>query len=79
MLTRSVFGREVRAVGGGERVAQLTGIRVPRVKLAMFAVAGVLAGMAGVLQVARTMAATSQLGSGLELDAIAAVVVGGRR
>jgi ribose transport system permease protein len=76
-LTRSVFGREVKAIGGGERVAELTGIRVPQVKLAMFAVAGMLAGLAGALQAARTMAATSQLGEGLELDAIAAVVVGG--
>ena len=77
LLTRSVFGREVKAVGGAERVAQLSGIRVPRVKLLMFAAAGVLAGIAGVLQAARTMAATAQLGQGLELDAIAAVVVGG--
>jgi len=77
MLNKTVFGREVRAVGGGERVAQLTGIRVARVKIAMYALLGLLCGIAGLLQSARAMAATAQLGEGLELDVIAAVVVGG--
>ena len=77
VLTRSVFGHQVRAIGGGERVAQLTGIPVARVKVMMFALAGALFGLAGLLQSARTMAATAQLGEGLELDVIAAVVVGG--
>lgn len=73
----TVFGREVKAIGGGERVAILTGIPVTRVKILMFTLLGALCGMAGLLQGARTMAATSQLGLGLELDCIAAVVVGG--
>ena len=73
----TVFGREVLAIGGGERVAILTGIAVTRVKILMFMLLGALCGMAGMLQGARTMAATSQLGLGLELDVIAAVVVGG--
>jgi ribose transport system permease protein len=77
VLNYTVFGRELRAVGAGERVAVLTGIRVPRVKIAMFGLLGLMCGMAGLLQGARTMAATSQLGEGLELDVIAAVVVGG--
>ncbi len=77
ILTRTVFGKEVKAIGGGERVAYLTGIRVRRVKFIMFAFAGLLCGLAGLLQSARTMAATAQLGEGLELDVIAAVVVGG--
>jgi len=77
VLTRSVFGKEVKALGGGERVAQLTGIRVRRVKFLIFALSGLLCGLAGLLQSARTMAATAQLGEGLELDVIAAVVVGG--
>ena len=73
----TVFGREVLAIGGGERVSILTGIAVTRVKILMFLLLGALCGMAGLLQGARTMAATSQLGLGLELDVIAAVVVGG--
>ena len=77
VLNFTVFGREVRAVGGGERIAFLTGIRVDRVKIAIFALSGLLCGMAGLLQGARAMAATAQLGEGLELDVIAAVVVGG--
>ena len=77
VLNLTVFGREVRAIGGGERIAFLTGIKVERVKIAVFGLVGLLCGMAGLLQAARAMAATAQLGQGLELDAIAAVVVGG--
>jgi len=77
ILNLTVFGREVKAVGGGERVARLTGIRVDRVKIAMFALLGLLCGVAGLLQSSRAMAATAQLGESLELDVIAAVVVGG--
>jgi len=73
----TVFGREVRAVGGGERVAVLTGIKVDRVKILVFTLSGLLCGLAGLLQSARVYAATAQLGQGLELDVIAAVVVGG--
>ncbi|MCU0899348.1 MAG: ABC transporter permease [Cypionkella sp.] len=77
IFNHTVFGREVRAVGGGERVALLSGIRVNRVKLWVFVLCGALCGLAGLLQSARTMAATAQLAQGLELDVIAAVVVGG--
>jgi len=73
----TVFGREVRAVGGGERIAVLTGIRVDRIKILIFTISGFLCGLAGLLQSARVYAATAQLGTGLELDVIAAVVVGG--
>jgi len=76
-LNFTVFGRELKATGGGERVARLTGIRIDRVKILMFSLLGLLCGIAGLLQSARAMAATSQLGQGLELDVIAAVVVGG--
>ncbi|MDB6002524.1 MAG: hypothetical protein JWP52_4223, partial [Rhizobacter sp.] len=77
ILNLTVFGREVKAVGGGERVARLTGIRIDRVKIGMFALLGLLCGVAGLLQSSRAMAATAQLGESLELDVIAAVVVGG--
>ena len=77
IINSTVFGREVRAIGGGERVSILTGIPVTRVKVLMYVLLGALCGIAGLLQGARTMAATSQLGLGLELDVIASVVVGG--
>ncbi len=77
IIEYTVFGREVRAVGGGERVAILTGISVTRVKVSMYVLLGALCGIAGLLQGARTMAASAQLAQGLELDVIAAVVVGG--
>jgi ribose transport system permease protein len=77
VFSNLVYGREVRAIGGRERVAILTGIRVDRVKIITFTLLGGLCGLAGVLQSARAFGATAQLGDGLELDVIAAVVVGG--
>ena len=77
ILNHTVFGREVRAVGGGERVAVLSGIHVERVKIGIYMLLGALAGVAGVLNGAWSMSATAQMGLGLELDAIGAVVVGG--
>ena len=77
LLNHFPFGREVIAVGGGENVARLSGIKVDRVKLLVFSLSGLCCGLAGVLQAGRVMAATATLGDGLELDAIAAVVVGG--
>jgi ribose transport system permease protein len=77
LFNYTVFGREVRAIGGGERVALLTGIKVDRIKILIFTISGMLCGLAGLMQSARVYAATAQLGEGLELDVIAAVVVGG--
>jgi ribose transport system permease protein len=77
IFTNFAFSREVRAVGGAERVARLTGIRADRVKILVFMLFGVMAGLAGMFQAARTYAATPTLGEGMELEVIAAVVVGG--
>lgn len=77
LLNRTAFGRWVRAIGGGQRVAMLTGIKVTRVKLYMYMLAGAMYGVAGALQAARVRAATATMGEGLEMDVIAAVVVGG--
>jgi ribose transport system permease protein len=73
----TVYGREVRAIGGGERVAVLTGLNVAKTKILVFTMLGLLCGLAGTLQSARVYAATAQLGDGLEMDVIASVVVGG--
>lgn len=77
ILERTPFGREIRAIGGGERVAELSGVNVARVKMLMFLWSGLIAGFAGVLQAARVYAATPRLGDGLELQVISAVVLGG--
>ena len=77
ILEKTPFGKEARAVGGGERVAALAGIKVVKTKILVYVFAGVMFGIAGLLQSARVLAATATLGEGFELDVIAAVVVGG--
>jgi ribose transport system permease protein len=76
-LKRTPFGRHVYAVGGNESAAWLSGIRVARVRLAVYSICGLGAGMAGVLVASRLNAGYPRAGEYYELDAIAAVVVGG--
>ena len=76
-MTHSVFGRHVYAIGSNEAAARLCGIRVPLVKLWIYALAGLLFGFAGVLQFARLTQGDPTVAVGLELDVIAAVVLGG--
>ena len=77
-MRRTAFGRRVLAVGGNERAATLAGIPAGRVKLAVYVICAVLAGVAGILNVAINSAADpAKIGLGIELDAIAAVAVGG--
>ena len=78
MLRRTVFGRQILAIGGNERAARLSGIPVARVKRLVYGLSGICAGIAGLIFVAINSAADANLiGLGMELDAIAAVVVGG--
>jgi ribose/xylose/arabinose/galactoside ABC-type transport system permease subunit len=77
ILTRTPFGRHVYAVGGNMDAAWLSGIRVTRVQLIVFMVSGACAGIAGVLVASRLNAGYPRAGEFYELDAIAAVVVGG--
>jgi len=77
LLRFTAFGRYVYAIGGNEEAALLAGIRVARVKLAAYLFSGMLAGIAGVLFVAQYRQGKPDAGTGLELDAIAAVVIGG--
>ncbi|AYD89277.1 ABC transporter permease [Actinomyces sp. 2119] len=70
-------GRALYAIGGGEEVARLAGIQVRRVVTATYAIAGALAGVAGIILATRLDSSQPSAGTGLELDVIAAVVIGG--
>jgi ribose/xylose/arabinose/galactoside ABC-type transport system permease subunit len=77
LLNYTVFGRHVLATGGNEQSAKLSGIDVTSVKIGVYAIAGLLAGIGGMILSSRIMSGSPVLGQGYELDAIAAVVIGG--
>lgn len=77
VLVRTAFGRHVHAVGGNRQAAWLSGVRVERVELFVYAISGLAAGLAGVMVASRLGAGYPRAGEYYELDAIAAVVVGG--
>src|SRR5262249_49273512 len=77
LLRLTVFGRYVYAIGGNEEATRLSGIHVDWTKIATYAFSGMLSGIAGVLFVAQYRQGKPDAGTGLELDAIAAVVIGG--
>jgi len=77
VLAKHRFGREVYAIGGNEQAARLAGLSVGRAKVAVYALSGLLASLAGVLYAAQYRQGKPDAGVGLELDAIAAVVIGG--
>lgn len=79
ILAHTRFGRHAYAVGGNEKAAVVSGINPDRIKIAVYALAGALAGLAGIVISSRVMAASPAAGQGYELDAIAAVVIGGTR
>ena len=77
ILTRTVLGRYTFALGSNEEATRLSGVNVDRWKTAVYALCGLFAGLGGVLIAARLNSAQPALGQGYELDAIAAVVIGG--
>jgi ribose transport system permease protein len=77
LLTRTPFGRHVYAVGGNADAAWLAGVHVDRIRFAVYTLSGLAAGIAGVLVASRLNAGYPRAGEFYELDAIAAVVVGG--
>jgi ribose transport system permease protein len=77
LLNRTRFGQTVFAIGGSEEAAQLMGLRVARTQVLLYTMMGFLSGVAGMLVAARSSSGLSTIGIGLELDAIAAVVIGG--
>jgi ribose transport system permease protein len=77
ILNLTAIGRFVYAIGGNEQVAKLAGINVNRVKIIVYALSGALAALAGLVLTARLESAQPTAGLAYELDAIAAVVLGG--
>lgn len=77
VTTRMPFGRHVYAMGGNERAAELSGVRVARSKVIVYAISGFCAAMVGLIVASQLVAAHPQTGDSYELNAIAAVVLGG--
>ena len=77
LLHYTRFGRHVTAVGSNEQAARLCGVPINRVKVLVYVLGGLLAGLSGVLQYSRLTIGDPTSGPGLELDVIAAVVIGG--
>lgn len=77
VLNRTTLGRKIFSVGGNEEAAILSGIRTDRIKIATFVIAGLAAGLAAAISVSRISMGQASAGTGLELQAIAAVILGG--
>ena len=77
VLNRTVIGRSMYAIGGNAEAARLSGLPVKRIRVVVFGLAGLFAALAGLLLAGRLDSAQPQAAAGYELDAIAAVVIGG--
>lgn len=77
VLKYTMFGRHVYAIGGNEEAAHLTGIKVNRTLINVYSISGLLAGISGVVMAGRLFSGQPMVGIAFELDAIAAVVLGG--
>ncbi len=77
VLRYTAFGRYVYAIGGNEEASRLSGIQVDQVKIAVYGISGLLSALSSMIYTSRLMSAQPTAGTGLELDAIAAVIIGG--
>jgi len=77
ILTRTVFGRFIYTIGNNEEAVRLSGHNTAIYKVSAFAICGLMAGIAGVIYIARMSVANAGIGVGYELNAIAAVIIGG--
>ncbi len=77
VMKRTAYGMRVYAVGGNRAAAEIAGVNARRILFSVYAISGVLAGLSGVMLASRVISGPPNLGQGYELDAIAAVVIGG--
>lgn len=77
VMNKTVFGRNIYATGGNEKAAKLSGINTKSINTKVYVISGILASLAGLILISRLNSAQPILGDGYELDAIAAVVIGG--
>ncbi|WP_270166828.1 ABC transporter permease [Paenibacillus sp. SYP-B4298] len=77
ILRKTTFGRNVYAIGGNEEASRLSGIKTGRFKIYVYTLTGLLSALAGIILTSRLNSAQANAGTGYELDAIAAVVLGG--
>jgi len=77
ILRYTIFGRSIYALGNNKKAAWLTGVNIDRAAVSTFVISGLTAGIAGIVLSSRMEAVTGNMGTGLELDVIAAVVIGG--
>ncbi|MCE4048758.1 ABC transporter permease subunit [Bacillus sp. Au-Bac7] len=77
LLHKTPFGRKTYSIGGNEKAALISGIKVPKVKIMIYSLSGMLAALAGAILTSRLNSAQPTAGTSYELDAIAAVVLGG--
>ncbi|WP_152365984.1 ABC transporter permease [Microlunatus speluncae] len=77
VMRRTAYGMRVYAVGGNRAAAEIAGVNTRRILFSVYAISGALAGLSGVMLASRVISGPPNLGQGYELDAIAAVVIGG--
>jgi ribose transport system permease protein len=77
LTDKTRLGRHIYAIGGNETAAELSGLKIKRIKLIVYSIAGALAGIGGIIVTSRLDSAQPNAGIGFELDSIAAVVIGG--
>ncbi|MGI5927671.1 MAG: ABC transporter permease [Thermacetogeniaceae bacterium] len=77
ILSRTKFGRHIYGVGGSREAARFSGIKIDSIEIRVYTICGLLAGIAGIIMASRLVGAQPTAGNGYELDAIAAVVLGG--
>ena len=77
LTNKTTLGRHIYAIGGNETAAALSGLKIKKVKMIVYAIAGALAGIGGIIVTSRLDSAQPNAGFGFELDSIAAVVIGG--